>query len=917
LLTRPTRSTGQTTTVTGRSRTPRPHVSSLPLLGLLAMLGVWLGMLSPHGAFAQTNPTPQPLPYSQTFGTTNFTVLPAGLAGWNGLDGNTISTQTLAELSTPTGNATILSGTPTGATPTGGLYGDGTTGNGRLTVQTSSNSTNGVNQLALAINTTGHAGITLSYRLINVVNNTRAVGCVAQYRIGTSGGWTTLPTVPGNPYVQSGGTVGAATDVTITLPPVCDNRPVVQVRWAVWRQSGSLGSSSGFAIDNISVTSSSGSSGPTITQQPSNLVVTAPLSASFSVQATGVGTLTYQWRRNGVPLTNAGAITGADTATLTLTSTTLSDSGNYDCLVTDSTGTTPTEIATLVVNPAPGSGDPYLPPASYYLGTNGASKSSIRTRISTPYVNQPYDNARFSLQVLDRDPLNPSNIRLIYTGASVPAPWDSGVTWNREHMWPQSRGAGNPPLVGDLHNLRPCNPAVNSSRGNKAYGLPNGAVFWDPDQVAGVNDRGQCARAIFYMDTRWEELTLVDGAPPAELNQMGDRALLVEWHHAQPPTTPERRRNHIIYTSYHLNRNPYIDNPHWVWAIYGTGPNQSTLYLGPTIPASGASSQAVDLGRVIAGTPFPSQNVTLNKAGTTPTYFAVTPSGAAISSLQGPFNAFTSAAGQTRTIIVGLTPPAGPAGENVSGTVTIRNLDLTSAGPGMGSADGDDHITVSGQALARSRGSWTPSTQQLVRTVNLGSADQGGAPVSTSIDLFNLEQTPGLTAGLIVTGVSSTGDTGVLTIDLQPFTTPVLVAGTSRSFTATLTPTGTPGVYTATYTIQVADEPIPGASPGSSLTLTLNGSVTPAGPTPCNSADIAQTDGTPGPDGQVDNGDFSLFISSFFGANCPGCDPFNSSGQPCNPADIAQTDSSPGADGCVDNGDFALFITAFFSAACP
>jgi endonuclease I len=890
---------------------------SLPLLGLLAIVAGWLGVLSPRAVFAQTNPVPQALPYTQNFGTTNFTVLPAGLAGWNGIDGNTTNSQTLAELSTPTGNASILSGTPTGATPTGGLYGDGTTGNGRLVVQTSSNATNGVNQLALALDTTGHAGITLSYTLINVVNNTRAVGCVAQYRIGTSGGWTTLPTVTGNPYVQSGGTVGATTNVTITLPAACDNRPVVQVRWAVWRESGALGASSGFAIDNISVTSSSGSSGPTINQQPTDQVVTAPLSAGFSVQATGAGTLTYQWRRNGVPLTNAGAITGADTPTLTLTSTTLSDSGNYDCLITDIAGTTPTEIATLVVNPPPGGADPYLPPSSYYIGTNGASKMSIRTRISTPYVNQPYDNARFSLQVLDRDPLNSSNIRLIYTGASVPAPWDSGVTWNREHMWPQSRGAGSTPLVGDLHNLRPCNPSVNSSRGNKPYGLPNGAVYWDPDQVAGVNDRGQCARAIFYMDTRWEELTLVDGAPPAELNQMGDRALLLEWHHAQPPTTPERRRNHIIYTSYHLNRNPYIDNPHWVWAIYGTGPNQSTLYLGPTIPGDGSSSQVVDLGRVIAGTPFSSQNVTLNKAGTTPTYFAVTPSGEATSSLQGPFNAFTSAAGQTRTITVGLNAPAGPGGESVNGTVTIRNLDLTSGGPGRGSADGDDVITVAGQALARSRGSWDSGSQQLTHTVNLGSADEGGTPVSTSIDLFNLEQTPGLTAGLIVTGVTSSGDTGVLTIDLQPFTAPVLVAGTSRSFTATLTPTGSAGTYSATYTILVADEPVPGAGAGANLTLTLNGAITPAGPAPCNPADIAQTDGTPGPDGLVNNGDFSLFISSFFNADCPGCDPPNSIGQACNPADIAQTDSTPGADGCVDNGDFGLFISAFFSAACP
>lgn len=79
----------------------------------------------------------------------------------------------------------------------------------------------------------------------------------------------------------------------------------------------------------------------------------------------------------------------------------------------------------------------------------------------------------------------------------------------------------------------------------------------------------------------------------------------------------------------------------------------------------------------------------------------------------------------------------------------------------------------------------------------------------------------------------------------------------------------------------------------------------------CNPADIAQTDGTPGPDGQVDNGDFSLFIAAFFSAFCP-----TGSAVPCNDADIAQTDGSPGPDGQVDNGDFALFVSSFFGANC-
>jgi hypothetical protein len=80
-------------------------------------------------------------------------------------------------------------------------------------------------------------------------------------------------------------------------------------------------------------------------------------------------------------------------------------------------------------------------------------------------------------------------------------------------------------------------------------------------------------------------------------------------------------------------------------------------------------------------------------------------------------------------------------------------------------------------------------------------------------------------------------------------------------------------------------------------------------PSPTRPSDIAGTDGTPGADGQVDNGDFTLFIASFFNPPCVQPSP-----EPCGPADIAGTDATPGPDGRVDNGDFALFISDFFLA---
>jgi hypothetical protein len=85
---------------------------------------------------------------------------------------------------------------------------------------------------------------------------------------------------------------------------------------------------------------------------------------------------------------------------------------------------------------------------------------------------------------------------------------------------------------------------------------------------------------------------------------------------------------------------------------------------------------------------------------------------------------------------------------------------------------------------------------------------------------------------------------------------------------------------------------------------------------PCSPADIALSDGAPGRDDCLDNGDFQLFFENFFGAVCTttcGYTPIAA----CNPADIADAAGVPGADGCVDNGDFSLFFAEFFENTCP
>ncbi len=236
---------------------------------------------------AQTNPTAQVPPITQNFGTTSFSSLPAGFAAWGGLSGATLSTKSTAESSAATANATVLAQTTvqTG----GGAYGYATASNGRFYIQTSSNATNGVNQLALAIDATGQSSITLGYDVEMISPQARTIGVVAQYRVGTSGTWTTITATSGsNPFLQSGGTAGVKTTVSATLPAAADNQPVVQVRWATWRGT-ETGSSSGLAIDNVSVTATAGSdtTAPTLSSTipadgATSVLTTANLSATFS-----------------------------------------------------------------------------------------------------------------------------------------------------------------------------------------------------------------------------------------------------------------------------------------------------------------------------------------------------------------------------------------------------------------------------------------------------------------------------------------------------------------------------------------------------------------------------------------------------------------------------------------------------------
>ena len=86
-----------------------------------------------------------------------------------------------------------------------------------------------------------------------------------------------------------------------------------------------------------------------ITQQPQSQTVPSYGSASFTVAATGTGSIAYQWRKNGTNLVDGGNLSGSTTTNLTLSTVSLADAGNYDVVITNLYSATNSAVAVLTV----------------------------------------------------------------------------------------------------------------------------------------------------------------------------------------------------------------------------------------------------------------------------------------------------------------------------------------------------------------------------------------------------------------------------------------------------------------------------------------------------------------------------------------------------------------------------------------
>jgi len=87
---------------------------------------------------------------------------------------------------------------------------------------------------------------------------------------------------------------------------------------------------------------------PVITTQPVNVQVNAGDDFTLSVSATGTN-LNYQWYKDGSALVDGGNISGATTATLSVTGATVNDEGWYNCEISNTCGNLTSDSAQVVI----------------------------------------------------------------------------------------------------------------------------------------------------------------------------------------------------------------------------------------------------------------------------------------------------------------------------------------------------------------------------------------------------------------------------------------------------------------------------------------------------------------------------------------------------------------------------------------
>lgn len=266
-------------------------------------------------------------------------------------------------------------------------------------------------------------------------------------------------------------------------------------------------------------------------------------------------------------------------------------------------------------------------PGNYYDSANGKTcaslKSALKYIITQSHTPKPDDNllAQYALTDVKPREVGAGSTTVIWDiyadNPTGPDPYNydpvgqncgnynsEADCYNKEHTVPKSWSDDDIIAEGDYHHVVPADGWVNSKRSNYPFGVIGGTADYislngsklGNSGVAGINGKvfepineykGDMARCFFYFITRYQDqvktlwadnsqVFSADSFPSINVNYL---PLMIAWHQSDPVSDKELIRNEGGYI-YQGNRNPYIDHPEYVDAVWNSGcPGLSVLPL--------------------------------------------------------------------------------------------------------------------------------------------------------------------------------------------------------------------------------------------------------------------------------------------------------------------------------------------------
>jgi hypothetical protein len=255
----------------------------------------------------------------------------------------------------------------------------------------------------------------------------------------------------------------------------------------------------------------------------------------------------------------------------------------------------------------------------------------------TPNQTLGYNRARDRMYTIldNRD----GNVIGVYTYFEMPVDpnsssprqdaYDGGNGINAEHLWPQSKYAGEEPMKSDLHHLRSTEVRANQDRGNLKFGtIPDSEVDrWynkqsrddtgliytttappvnERDQWSKINlndrfeskldTKGDIARSMFYFYTIYRNEA--DAEDSGFFSSMVDA--LLEWHDIDKVDGDELTRTQQI-SNWQGNVNPFILDTSLVRRAYfmedgGTDPDPDPVFTDIFTETFGSVTSSTDIG---------------------------------------------------------------------------------------------------------------------------------------------------------------------------------------------------------------------------------------------------------------------------------------------------------------------------------